>query len=75
MSIVKSIFGRRPWAAATGPAPAKESTWRIIASSIIGSRLSQGRKAALNCEETASSGSTRAGLSSSASWKSESWPK
>ena len=73
MLIVKSIARREPSPAATGLAPAKALSWRIIASSICGFSASHGRQAALNGPE--SMNSTRAGDSSSASWKSESWPK
>jgi len=43
VSIVKSMALREPSPAATGEAPAKALTWRIIASSMKGSSASQGR--------------------------------
>ena len=60
--------------ARTGPASAKALTWRIIESSICGFIASHGRHAASSGGPIGSTDSTRAGLSSSASWKSESWP-
>ena len=79
MSIVKSMALRAPLPSATGLAAANWLTWRIIASSICGSSASQGRQAApkgrLSGVESGSITSSRAGDSSSASWKSESCPK
>ncbi len=71
--IVNSITPREPSPAATGLCVASAFSWRIIASSICGFIASHGRQAALN--GPVSMNSTRAGDSSSASWKSESWPK
>ena len=79
MSIVKSIGLCEPLPLATGLAAVNWSIWRIIESSICGSSASQGRQAApkgrLSGVESGSMISSRAGDSSSASWKSESWPK
>jgi hypothetical protein len=74
--IVKPMALRAPLPSGTGLAAVNWFTWRIIASLICGSSASQGRQAEpkgrLSGVESGSTTSTRAGDSSSASWKSES---
>ena len=72
MSITKSMATLAFLPARTGPASAKALTWRIIESSICASIASHGRQAASSGGPIGSIDSTLAGLSSSASWKSES---
>ena len=72
----KSIAARLPSPCCTGLAPANRFIWRIDQSMMNGCSASWGRHAeAAKPDGSCSVNSTRAGDSSSASWKSVSWPK
>ena len=66
---------RAPDESASGLRCTKALTWRMAASTVCGVSASIGRHAASTGGPAGSMNSTRAGDSSSASWKSVSWPK